>query len=73
MTIFKTIIKGNMTPVQFLQESVDDLSIEEIKRVIQQSGFVINSQVVSNPEVLIDFKTGDIVTFKLNDLQFDIV
>lgn len=73
MTIFKTSIKGSMTPIQFLQEGVDDLSTDEIKRVILQNGFMINSQVISNPEVLIDFKTGDIVIFKLYDLQFDVV
>lgn len=73
MNQLNTNIKGQMTPSQFIQECITDISVQEIKQIIQQSGFKLNGQIISNSEMIIDFKIGDTIQFNLNDLQFNVV
>lgn len=73
LNLFDTNIKGLMTPTQFIQECVDDIPVDEIKQVVKQNGFILNGQIISDPEILVSFKSGDTVIFKAHNLQFNIV
>ena len=57
-------IKGQMSIFMFLKKVLENKeSSSQIRRVIKQGGVEINSKKVIQPDVVIDFKEGDLIKF----------
>ncbi len=58
-----TVTQSSMTPVAFLEQCLEDISKEEMVRIIQSGGFQLDGQVIKDPNGVLEFKVGDTVLF----------
>jgi len=57
-------IKGQMSIFMFLKKVLDKKeSSSQIRRVIKQGGVEVNGKKVVQPDIVIDFKEGDLIKF----------
>lgn len=56
-------VQGRMTSVAFLESCIEDISKEDMEKIISAGGFSLNNQVINSLQNPVEFKTGDTVMF----------
>lgn len=59
----KTKVSGTLQLIEFLKNINDEMSVSEIKRLVEQGGVEVDGNKITDPYLLIEFKKGTIIKF----------
>jgi len=62
-SIVKTRVSGTLQLIEFLKNVNDEMSVSEIKRLVEQGGVEVDENKITDPYLLIEFKKGTIIKF----------